>query len=77
MCGANAGARLYNLKEDNAVSIIYGCLTTGEDWQFLTLQDQLVTIDTKRYYLNQPGELLAIFDWIVEQIGGLRQTLLA
>lgn len=61
------GARLYNLKEEHPVPVIYGCVTTGEDWQFLTLQDQLVTIDTQRYYLNQPGELLAILDWIVAQ----------
>lgn len=71
------GARLYNLKEDNLVPVIYGCVTTGEDWQFLTLQDQLVTIDNKRYYLNQPGELLAIFDWIVGQVGGFRERLIA
>lgn len=62
------GARLYNIKEDHPVPVIYGCVTTGEDWQFLTLQDQLVTIDTQRYYLNQPGELLAVFDWIVGQL---------
>jgi|GEM_PF-4101015 len=36
-----------------------------EDWQFLTLHDQLVTIDTRRYYLNQPEELLGVLEWIV------------
>jgi hypothetical protein len=68
------GARLYNLKEDHPIPIIYGCVTTGEDWQFLTLQDQLVTIDTKRYYLNQPGTLLAVFDWIVDQMRGYQSN---
>ncbi|MBO0929467.1 hypothetical protein [Fibrella aquatilis] len=62
------GARLFNIKEDHPIPIIYGCVTTGEDWQFLTLEDQIVTIDTKRYYLNQPGTLLGIFDWIVERM---------
>lgn len=62
------GARLYNLKEDRAVPTIYGCVTTGKDWQFLTLRDQVVTIDTQQYYLNQPGELLGIFDWIVGEL---------
>ncbi|GAB3644117.1 hypothetical protein [Spirosoma arcticum] len=71
------GARLYNLKEDRAVPVIYGCVTTGKDWQFLTLREQLVTIDTQQYYLNQPGELLGIFDWMVGQLAGDAQRTLA
>ena len=68
------GARLYNLKEDHPIPIIYGCVTTGGDWQFLTLENQLVTVDTKRYYLNQPGELLAVLDWIATQVMANRQS---
>lgn len=69
------GAQLFNLKEGHPIPIVYGCVTTGEDWQFLTLQDQLVTIDTKRYYLNQPGTLLAVFDWIVSQTQEYRTSI--
>ena len=62
------GARLFNLKEDHPIPIIYGCVTTGSEWQFLTLQDHFVNIDTQRYYLNQPGELIGVFDLIVERM---------
>ena len=62
------GAQLFNLKEGHPVPLIYGCVTTGSEWQFLMLEDQTVTIDTKRFYLNEPGTLLAVLDWIVEQM---------
>ena len=68
------GARLYNLKEDRQIPVLYGCVTTGEDWQFLTLHDQIVTIDTRRYYLNQPDELLGVLEWIVAQFRELVVT---
>ena len=71
------GARLYNTKEDRAVPVIYDCVTTGKDWQFLTLREQVVTIDTQQYYLNQPGELLGIFDWMVGQLAGDAQRKLS
>ena len=69
------GAQLFNLKEGHPIPIVYGCVTTGEDWQFLTLEDQTVTIDTKRFYLNEPGTLLAVFDWIVNQTREYRTSI--
>src|SRR3990172_5913379 len=33
------GAKIFNQNEKNEIDIIYGCVTTGEDWQFMRLED--------------------------------------
>ncbi len=48
---------------------VFGCVTTGEDWQFLRLDGQVVTIDTTRRYINDVGSILAAFLSIAAQPG--------
>jgi len=60
------GAQKFNQAEGNNILTIYGCVTTGEDWQFLTLEDTRITIDTQRYYINEPQRVLGIFQKIVD-----------
>jgi len=36
------GAKMFNEKEGNPIESIYGCVTTGEDWQFMQLLDDVV-----------------------------------
>lgn len=65
-CAAQmVGARLFNENDGSAVDTIYGCVTTGEAWQFLRLEDSIVTIDDRRYYINSVGTLLAVFQTIL------------
>ena len=61
------GAQIINLRnhDENSISAIYGCVTTGERWQFLKLIDRTVIIDNDRYYINQ-----------IEKIIGCLQTIL-
>jgi hypothetical protein len=40
-------------------------VTTGEDWQFLELQAEVITIDRRRYYIDNLGGILAVFQAIV------------
>jgi hypothetical protein len=49
-------AQRYN----GAAGPIYGCVTTGSDWQFLRLQDQLVEIDPTLYYEKELPTILGI-----------------
>jgi hypothetical protein len=64
-CAAQmVGARLFNEREGSDVRVIFGCVTTGEGWQFLKLEDDMVWIDTDRYYLVTIGVLLGVFDAI-------------
>jgi hypothetical protein len=60
------GARLYNQNEGKNLHVIYGCVTTGTEWQFLKLENQLCFIDEKRYYINDLPSLLGVLQTIVD-----------
>jgi len=60
------GARLYNQQDENEINVIYGCVTTGDDWQFLKLVNNTIYIDIERYYLDNVPQLLGILQSIVD-----------
>ncbi|MEQ8963280.1 MAG: hypothetical protein RLP02_36130 [Coleofasciculus sp. C2-GNP5-27] len=60
------GAQRFNELENNSISGIYGCVTTGEDWQFLKLESNVVFVDNQRHYINELEKLLGIFQFIVD-----------
>ena len=60
------GAQRFNEIEGSPISAIYGCVTTGEDWQFLKLEGTRVFVDDRRYYINELDKLLGIFQSIVD-----------
>jgi len=60
------GADRFNQRENNAIAFIYGCVTTGEDWQFLKLEQQCVFMDIRRYYLSELSRVLGILQYIVD-----------
>ncbi|MEM9540933.1 MAG: hypothetical protein AAGA60_15700 [Cyanobacteria bacterium P01_E01_bin.42] len=60
------GAQQFNDREENAISTIYGCVTTGEDWQFLQLVGDRVSIDNRRYYINELEKILGIFQTMID-----------
>lgn len=59
------GARLVNERDGRVSPSIFGCVTTGEDWQFLQLAQQIITIDSQRYYINDVGSILGVFHTIL------------
>lgn len=59
------GARIYNEKHNNVLFPIWGCVTTGEVWLFLKLENQVAYIDIKRYALAKLEEVLGIMQLIV------------
>ncbi len=59
------GAVIFNQKHETTMPCIYGCVTTGDDWQFLKLDNNRVLIDDKRYYLDNVERLLGIFQRII------------
>lgn len=61
------GAQKFNQMEGNEIPIVYGCVTTGEDWQFLSLEGSLVTVDSRRYYINELERVLGIFQSVVDR----------
>jgi hypothetical protein len=55
------GARVFNEREQIEVPVIYGAVTTGNNWKFLKLEGDTATIDVDEYYLKEIGLLLGIF----------------
>lgn len=52
------GARLYNEKEGKAGPFLYGCVTTGEAWQFLKLEANDFLVHSERYPIQELGKVL-------------------
>jgi len=61
------GIRIFNQKKQKPTPTVYGCVTTGNDWQFLLLQDKVVWVDTDLYYLGELPKLLGILQTIVDK----------
>jgi hypothetical protein len=65
-CAAQmVGARLFNQSEGREDKTIFGCVTTGEAWQFLKLVQTTLTIDRGRYYIDNVGRILGMFQAII------------
>jgi hypothetical protein len=60
------GAQWFNQQEDNHIEEIYGCVTTGEDWQFLKLTGKTDLISTPRYYLSELQQVLWPFQHVID-----------
>ena len=52
------GARLYNEREGKAVPSVYGCVTTGETWQFLKLIGNELLIHPGRLPIQELDKVL-------------------
>jgi hypothetical protein len=61
-------AQIFNQRENNSVPAIYGCVTTGENWQFLRLIDTQLIIDKNRYFLVSLPLILGILNSIAKEI---------
>ena len=59
------GARYFNERAGNSVGPIFGCVTTGETWQFLRLDGATAAIDRKRYYIDNVGLVLAAWQAVI------------
>jgi hypothetical protein len=60
-------ARRFNLRHGRPTVRVYGCITTGEDWQFLRLDETSILYDTTRMYRNDVGRILAAFLHVVAE----------
>ncbi|HZV07153.1 MAG TPA: hypothetical protein VE999_18875 [Gemmataceae bacterium] len=59
------GARLFNEQTGQHIPAVYGCVTTGEVWQFLRLEAMVATIDRHRLYLDNLPGILGTFRAII------------
>ena len=65
-CAAQmVGAKVFNQKKGVEPEMIYGCVTTGDEWLFMRLGKD-IEIDSQTYYLNQLPEILGVFQHIID-----------
>ena len=58
-------ARIFNEREGNEISAIYGAVTSGTNWRFLKLKDQVIEIDLTEYYLRDVNKILGILASVI------------
>ncbi len=63
-------AQVYNERAGQPAAAVYGCVTTGEDWQFLGLHGSAVTLHRPRLYIADVGLILAAFGRAIEAATG-------
>ena len=54
------GARKFNEIEGNNIETLYGCSTTGIEWQFIKYENNIITMDENRYLLTDLKKILGI-----------------
>jgi hypothetical protein len=58
-CAAElVAARIFNQQEGSEVPVLHGVVTTGNNWRFLRLRDNLLQIDRQEYYIERVGRLI-------------------
>ena len=58
-------ARIFNEREGNEIPVIYGAVTSGTNWRFLKLKDQVIEIDLTEYYLRDVNKILGILASVI------------
>ena len=61
------GVQHFNQRHGKTLDVIYGCVTTGETWQFMRLEGKKLLIDQRRYFLNELETILGILQFIIDQ----------
>jgi hypothetical protein len=68
-CAAEmVAAQIFNRREEIEIPLIYGCVTSGESWQFLRLTDNILEIDRNRYFIDKLENILGILNTVVTEI---------
>jgi hypothetical protein len=59
-------ADIFNEREDNNITTIYGCVTTGEQWLFLRLEGDSIQIHPHRFFLNELTDIIGMFQTMLD-----------
>lgn len=60
-------AQLFNERQGNEIKSIYGVITIGTIWQFLKLQDKVISIDLSEYYIKDIKKILGVLVSAIQQ----------
>ncbi len=65
-CAAEmVAARIFNERANNTTHTIYGAVTTGTAWKFLSLADSVLSIDLQEYGMGDIDKILGILAHVV------------
>ena len=53
-------ARIFNERKGNNIPIIYGVVTDGAIWRFISLQEGIAAIDSYLYHFDDGSQILGI-----------------
>jgi hypothetical protein len=59
-------AQIFNKRHKKEFPFIYGAVTTGFDWRFVRLENDVAYVDTDVYYLNDLPRLLSVLQKIID-----------
>lgn len=69
---AMIAAQVFNHQKANAIDTIYGAVTTGNQWKFLKLHQNIAHVDSKDYYIDRLDEIMSI---LLIMVDGQRQLI--
>ncbi|MDJ0553243.1 MAG: hypothetical protein QNJ68_02125 [Microcoleaceae cyanobacterium MO_207.B10] len=63
-------AQLFNQQRNNQITEIYGTVTTGTNWKFIKLSNQIIEVDLNDYFIDNIGKIIGILKFCInsEQI---------
>lgn len=59
-------AQQFNREAEDPTEMIYGVVTTGPEWKFLTLSEATAHIDSSTYFVTEVDKILGIFQHMLE-----------
>jgi len=59
-------SRIFNEREGHPIATIHGAVTTGDEWRFLSVTGEVLTIDADVYLVQQIAKILGILCTMVE-----------
>lgn len=59
-------ARRLNAEAGLPREVLFGCVTIGSEWLFLQYRDNQVMMHSRVFYLNEVGEILGVFQWMID-----------
>jgi hypothetical protein len=65
---AMLAAQMFNEREGNPISAIYGAVTTGNQWKFIKLDQSTAWVDRKDYYIDHIETILGILSSMVQPL---------
>lgn len=61
-------ARIFNERRNNQIPQIYGVVTTGTNWKFMKLTNQVIEVDLNDYFLNDLGKIIGILKDFIDSV---------